>query len=401
MRAGSIIFALVIVFPAILSGQDNDSASASHVIVGLLTGAQDARELTINTTQGAYPVASVGNSRPFHITQDNKHYISLSFDKGTTASSTPSFVEYRYFTSERLLVTAIILDEIDYAILQSESPTREVARASRNYRILHLNPAPNTVELIVYNLSHRLLSDRNIRYALSHGIDKKKIKRDILFEKADLAKGPYAKESKLYTTVKELKYDPKKAIDHLESSGWQKRSKDRVRYSANTPLRFRLFFPEGLNHAEKIVRQIKIDCIQIGIDIIAVPLSAAAINDSLDAGNFDAVLLRQQFPDGGQFPDWGNSLAGFFGDGSGGGMLKYSSKEFNHTYRLSEKLEKEDEKRTAIKRLQVILNEDQPATFLYHPWVEFHLINVAKFESYLDENGAPRPFETWKIRQRD
>ena len=362
------------------------------LIVGLLTGDQDPRQLVIRTAEGDYPVLGVGNSKPFRLQEENVDRLTIVFLNHPAPANTPSQVSYRFFASERSLITAVILDEIDYAHLESETAALEIAKGTKNYRIFHLSPPLNTVELIAYNLSNPWLRDHRLRYALSHGIDKKKIKREIVFDKADIARGAYDRQSDFYTTLREFKYDPKLAMSLLEEAGWTKSTKDRIRYRSGRPLRLRLFFREGIDLAEKIVRQIKLDCIQLGIDIVPVPLSASAINDSIASRRFDAVLLRHQFDDS------AFGLAEYFGEGAGGGIVGYQNREYQHTYRLAKTLQKEADIRIANRRMQTLINDDQPVTFLFHPWVEFHFINVAKFESYLDAAGLPRQFEYWQLR---
>jgi hypothetical protein len=53
-----------------------------------------------------------------------------------------------------------------------------------------------------------------------------------------------------------------------------------------------------------------------------------------------------------------------------------------------------------MQRIQLLINEDQPANFLYHPWLTWHVINVAKFENFQERTGALKPFFEWELRIR-
>ncbi len=375
--------------------------SQPSVVVGLLTGEQDIRQLTLKMRNSVYLVKAEGDTKPFAVVQSNGYSLSLAFKPSATGTPAPSFppvrrplgVEYRFFTSERSLISEILLGKIDYAILSSKSSAEEIQNADPSYQIVPLKPDSNTVDLVCYNFSHPLLREPAVRRALGHAIDRKNFLRQNLFNEADLSRGPFEEESYFFASgVKEMKYDPRLAIALLESAGWGKMNKEHIRIKNNRPLQFRLFFQEGVKLKEQLARQIKIDWNQIGIDVIPEPLSAAALNDSLSSGRFDAVLLQHRFADS------ATSMLDFFGDGSGAGFLAYRSEQFKHTVTVMRNFSKREDMRTAVMRLQLILAEDQPATFLFHPWLVWHIINASRYADYLDTDGKPKPFYEWRLR---
>ncbi|MDZ7275862.1 MAG: ABC transporter substrate-binding protein [candidate division KSB1 bacterium] len=371
------------------------------VVVGLLTGEQDVRRLALHTRAGDFLVAETGDASPFSMVAGKTNNLFLTFKPSAfsaplsqvPSARPPTGVEYRFFTSERSLVSEIILGNIDYAVLTSKASAEEIQNTGSIYQIVPLPPDRNTVDLICYNYAHPLLRDLAVRRALGHAIDRKKFLRQVLSGEADLARGPFEKESIYYTSaVREVKYDPRLAIALLEAAGWGRMNREHIRIRNNRPLRFRLFFQEGVKLKEQLARQIKIDWNQIGIDVIPEPLSAAALNDSVQSGRFDAVLLQHRFADSPA------SLLEFFGDGSGSGRLGYRSEPYWHTQTLLRNFTRQEDIRTATMRLQLILAEDQPATFLFHPWLVWHIINAAGFADYLNGNGRPKPFFEWRVR---
>lgn len=373
----------------------------SSVVVGLLTGEQDIRQLTLKMRNSVYLVEDDDDAKPFAVVQSSGYALSLAFKLSAAGMPATSFpparrpggVEYRFFASERSLISEILLGKIDYAVLTSKSSAEEIQNADPSYQIVPLKPDSNTVDLVCYNFSHPLLRESAVRRALGHAIDRKNFLRQNLSNEADLSRGPFEEESYFFTSaVKEIKYDPRLAISLLEAAGWGKLNKDHIRIKNNRPLQFRLFFQEGVKLKEQLARQIKIDWNQIGIDVIPEPLSAAALNDSLDRGRFDAVLLQHRFADSPA------SLLEFFGDGSGAGFLAYKSEQFKHTVSVMRNFNKREDIRTAMMRLQLILTEDQPATFLFHPWLVWHIINASRYADYLDTGGKPKPFYEWRLR---
>jgi len=388
-----------------LSAQIQTTYQSHYVIAGKLTGAEDYRDLTIKTSAGEIALNGTPPVASFEILERDQERVRIIFMKLNPAlrsspllsavEDLPIGVEMRFFPTERSLVSAILLEEVDYAELDNEASANEVEKARRNYRILPVSPPPNTVELICYNFAHPFLRERAVRQALSQAVNKEKIKKQFLLDKADLARGPFEKNSRYAASgLRDFDYNPRAAIALLETAGWREINRDRVRLRNGQPLRFRLFFPEGLRLSEQLVRQIKIDWNQIGIDVVPVPLKAAAMHDSLQRGQFDAVLLRRQFEEA------LTDLTGFFGDGAGRGAFSYVNPRYHHIVRFSRHFKNPEEIRTQVMNLQLLLNEDQAATFLFHPWLTFHVMNAMKFTNFIGADGLPKPFEEWIIRRR-
>ncbi len=406
LRKASMTFALTLLHlidPQSLAAQISSTYESHYVIAGKLSGAEDYRSLTIQTSAGIVNLNDGNAAAPFEILEQNEERVRLIFTKlilasrlphAAAAEDLPIGVEIRFYATERSLISAILLEEVDYTELDNEASALEIEKAKRNYRILPAGPPPNTVELICYNFAHPFLRERALRQALSHALNKEKMKKQFLLDKADLARGPYEKSSRFAASgMREFGYNPRAAITLLEGAGWRESDRDRVRLRNGQPLRFRLFFPEGLRLSEQLVRQIKIDWNQIGIDVVPVPLKASAMSDSLQRGQFDAVLMRHQFNEG------LDDLVGFFGAGAGRGTFSYINPRYHHIVRFSRTFKDAEEMRMQIMNLQLLLNEDQAATFLFHPWLTFHVMNAAKFTNFIGD-GLPRPFEEWVIRRR-
>ena len=108
----------------------------------------------------------------------------------------------------------------------------------------------------------------------------------------------------------------------------------------------------------------------------------------------NAVLLRRQFEESLA------ELTGFFGEGAGRGMFSYTNPRYHHIVKFSRSFDKPEEIRMQMMNLQLLMNEDQAATFLFHPWLTFYVMNAAKFTNFIGVDGLPKPFEEWVIRRR-
>jgi len=379
------------------AAQTQRQMSRNTLIIGILSGESDYRLVELATPDGTFQVSGFGNSRPFETIESSQSHILIRLKTDERDGGVyPNKIEYRFFANERSLVTAIILEEIDNARVDGAASAQEISRHSRIYRVQPLPPPRYTVSLIFYNFSNAILRSRSVRQALAYGINREEIYKRTLSESgADMLRGPFDEDSKIYAPgMKDYDYDPKKAIALLSSDGWRDTDRDNILDRDGQPLRFRLFFPDGLTVEEQMVRQIKIDWLRLGIDVQPIPLTASALNDKLKSGDFDAVLQKHQFE---ETPE---SLEAFFGDGLGSGQLKYVNPNYNRTLVSSKRLKDNKAQMPSLQRLQLILNEDQPAAFLYSQWNTYYIVNHAKFDNYLNLAGRQlRPFLEWRLRR--
>jgi ABC-type transport system substrate-binding protein len=372
--------------------------NAQDLIIGLLTGQSDYRNVKIETRDGIFRIYGQGNSRPFEMLEGNPERMVISFRyQGSDAASRnlarPQKIIYEFFSTDRRLISAIILDQVDYTVLESEAAVAEIGKATRKYRILPSRAVPHTVEMICYNLAHPFLRDRVVRQALSYAINREEIKRRLFLNKADIAVGPLESNSRFFPPgMNDYGYNPKKALALLSSAGWRDTNRDRILDRNGEPFRFRIYYDQSTQLKEEIVRQIKINWNQIGVDVTPSPLSAVEINDRLQAGNFDAVLTRYIFE------ETLASLENFFSSTTGRSFLNYHNSRLQQNFINAKRYQGTEAFRPIVQRIQIIINEDQPVNFLYHPWLTWHVINQAKFGNFQERNGILKPFPEWELR---
>jgi len=379
-------------------------ANAQNLLIGLLTGQSDYREVTIRTSEGTFRVYGQGNSRPFEMLEGSPERLVIAFKPhgaeiplNFNDERRPQKIIYQFYRTDRSLTSAIILDEIDYAPLESEAVAAEIANATRNYRIMPLPAPAQALEMICYNLKHPLLRDRAVRQALSYAIDREEIKRRFFATTgADIGVGPLSRESRYSPPgLEEYNYKPKKALELLRGAGWLETNRDGILVRNGEPLRFRIFYDQSSQLKEDIVRRIKIKWNQINIDVIPIPLSFSEIQERLRAGNYDAVLLRHLFE------ETLASLEEFFSPG----FLNYDSPTLQKAFSNAKKYQGTESFRDNMQYIQLLINRDQPASFLYHPWQIWHAINVAKVQNFLNSDKSKpfqelKPFQEWQLKPR-
>lgn len=217
-----------------------------------------------------------------------------------------------------------------------------------------------------YNLRDPLFQDKRVRQALCYAIDKKRIVKGALLGQGIPAYGPYKPDAWFYNPKieKSCSYNPEKAMLLLEEAGY-KREKDGLWYKEGKPFQFTILTNQG-NLARLLVAQmIQQDLAKIGIKVnIRVMEWTTLIHQFIDKRHFQAVILGWTT---GPDPDLYDIFHSSKDKSPGLNFIGYKNPEVD---RLLEEgrytLDLEKRKKIYFK-LQEILAEDQPYTFLYIP----------------------------------
>lgn len=379
-----------------LFAQEQNNRFRREIIVGDLVGRTDLRDLKIHTRQGMTSISGDGNGKPFTVFSRSSKGVVLRFYHSQSLDDfNPNTVRIKLFETERALITALILDEVDVAVLESEASAIEVRKSNNRILPLPLQMEPNTVKLVIYNHRNPLFESPKIRAAISYGIDHDYIiKKIILGGKASIAKGPFDDASPVYNSgMNSYKYNPKLALQILGEAGWHDTNRDGILEKNGVPFVMGLYYQKGLRLDEAISRIIKINLIKIGIDVKPKPLSKEQINNHLSTKDFEAILMDHVFADNVE------SLSEFFSIAGQKNYMGYHSNTFENYLKFYRDSEDRDRRKTLIKSMQSVINQDQPVTFLYFKWLTHYLVNVEKFENFRYTEGADRgkirPFEEW------
>ncbi|OPY70486.1 MAG: Oligopeptide-binding protein AppA precursor [Syntrophorhabdaceae bacterium PtaU1.Bin034] len=217
-----------------------------------------------------------------------------------------------------------------------------------------------------YNLRHPFFKDKRVRQALTYAIDKQEIIDGIVMGLAVPAEGPYKPDMWAYNAdVKKYPFDPKKAAALLQEAGFVK-GKDGRLYRNGTPFEFTIITNQGndvrIRAAELIQRRLG----ELGITVkIRVLEWAAFVTQFIDKRNFDATILGwTMVPDPDPFDVWHSSKQGpkelnFIG---------YENKEVDELILKARHTYDQEERKRCYWRIQEILAEEQPYTFLFIPY---------------------------------
>ena len=378
--------------------QQPNRDGSRQLVIGDLVGKTDIRDLKILTKQGLFSITGNGNGKPFKIISRTPKQIVLQLFQPTFARRNhPDQIVYEFFESERSLISALILDEVDYAILENEPSALEVQRSNKRVLPLPLRMKSNTVKLICYNYRNPILKSRNVRISLAFAINHGYIIKKILADKASIARGPFDDDSPLFNSnMESYKYNPRKAIQLLNAVGWRDRDGDGILDKAGKPFVLTLYYQKGLRLDEEISRRIKINLLRVGVHVKPIPLTKIMMNDRLSSSDFEAVLMDYTFEDNVE------SIADFFSENGSKNYMGYRNRTFENYLKFYYADEDAGKRKTLIKSMQRVVNVDQPVTFLYFKWLTHHMVNTERFDNYrytVDEKrGEIRPFEEWVIK---
>jgi len=217
-----------------------------------------------------------------------------------------------------------------------------------------------------YNLRHPLFKDKRVRQALTSAINKEEIIQGVLLGMGQIAHGPYKPGTWAYAAkVKEFPYNPAKARELLAAAGWKQRNSEGTLVKDGRPFRFTILTNQGNSERLKAAQIIQQRLKAVGIEVkIRVVEWASFLSQFIDPGNFEAVILGWTItPEPDLFDVWHSSKTGpkelnFIG---------FKNSEVDRLIEQGRGTFDVEIRKKCYYRIQEILAEEQPYTFLYVP----------------------------------
>lgn len=216
-----------------------------------------------------------------------------------------------------------------------------------------------------YNLNNPLFQDKRVRKAISYAIDKQELVDGVLLGLGKTATGPYKPKTWVYNDkVERYDYNPRKARELLAEAGWKDTNGDGILDKGGKPFEFTIMTNQGNESRAKTVEIIQKRLKEIGITVKPRVMEWAAFLKVIDDKNFEAVVLGWTI---GQDPDlfdiWHSSKTrpkelNFVG---------YKNTEVDELLIKARETFDQKERKKYYDRIQEILADDVPYTFLYVP----------------------------------
>lgn len=217
-----------------------------------------------------------------------------------------------------------------------------------------------------YNLKNPLFADKRVRQAIAYSINKDEIIDGVLLGLGKEATGPYKPGTWVYNpNVETYPYNPKKAKELLAAAGWKDTDGDGILYKDGQPFVFEIITNQGNEIRAKCAEIIQRRLSEIGIKVkIRVLEWAAFVNDFINKRRFDATILGWTIPlDPDIYDVWHSSKTG----PQELNFISYKNEEVDRLIEKGRGTFDQKERKKYYDRIQEILAEDQPYTFLYVP----------------------------------
>ena len=243
---------------------------------------------------------------------------------------------------------------------QTEYP--KFARLYQKYRYI---PVPFSYIYLAYNLEDQRFADKRVRQALTYAINKKEIIDGVLLGLGEEAVGPYKPGAWYFNPdTPRFEYNPKKARALLAQAGWQPNGEG-IMVKDGRPFEFSILTNQGNDIRARTAEIIQGRLREIGILVnIRIVEFAVFLKEFIDKGRFEAVLLGWNTgldPD--QYDIWHSSKTrpGELN------FIHYKNPEVDALLEEGRHTFDREKRRRAYFKIQEILAEDQPYTFLFAP----------------------------------
>ena len=226
------------------------------------------------------------------------------------------------------------------------------------------NYLANGYTYLGYNLTRELFKDVRVRRALTYAINKEEIIEGALLGLGLPATGPYKPGVWAHNPdVKRYEYSPEKAVKLLEEAGWKDTDGDGILDKDGKKFEFTIVTNQGNNQRKKAGEIIQRRLQDVGISVkIRILEWASFIKEFINKREFDATILGWALsPEPDQYDIWHSSKTGE----AEFNFVTYKNDEVDALLEKGRRTFDIEERKKAYFRIQEILADEQPYTFLY------------------------------------
>lgn len=273
---------------------------------------------------------------------------------------------YRIIPDSSTMYMELKAGAIDLMTLSPVQYARQTTSQSFTNRFNKYRYPSSSYLYMGYNLRHPLFKDKRIRQAMTAAINKDELIQGVLFGMGQRAHGPIVPGRWAYNpAVKDIGYDPKRAAELLAEAGWKEKNSGGILVKDGMPFQFTILTNQGNQQRLMTAQIIQQRLRQVGIDVkIRVVEWAAFLKEFVNKGNFEVVLLAwsiSQDPD--MFDIWHSSKTNI-GELN---FVGYKNPEVDRLLIEGRSTFDIEKRKLAYFRIQEILADEQPYTFLYVP----------------------------------
>ena len=250
------------------------------------------------------------------------------------------------------------IDETDVSsdVWLMESRRAEMLRRFDFRRFYTLN-----YNFVAWNEKNPLFQDKRVRRALGMCLDLPSIINNLYHGTARAMTGPFTPDEYAYNpAVPVLPYDPLKAKELMNNSGWFDTNNDGVLDKGGKPFKFEIYIFAGTVSGIQFSQVFQQELKKIGVDMSVTQLDPAQLLKRVLAGDYQAVYMGWQLD---AEPDLYAALHSSQIPPKGQNFVYYSNPVAD---KLIEQARTEldfDKRKAALQQLHAVLSEDQPYTW--------------------------------------
>lgn len=295
---------------------------------------------------------------PFRIEAYDERDYTLTFSKNENwwaGEAGLDRVIFRSMEDPNTRAMAIEAGEIDYTL---DIPYNEVDRmdALPEISVERFNTANEYI--LEMNAKREYISDKKVRKALSFGIDREEMAKNVLFGVGRPASGIFLPE--MHWVNRDLEpypYDPEKAKNLLKEAGWVDTDGDGIREKNGKKLAFSLLTYPNRPGLPPIGEAMAAQYRALGINVKYEVMEWGGISDRLKNGDWDLLLSTMGVSNVADPGYVFNDMYLTGGDGNRGG---YSNPELDALIVEANKIWDRKERYARFNEIQAIVHEEQP-----------------------------------------
>ena len=273
----------------------------------------------------------------------------------------------KFYKSEPELITAFNHREVDLLSGVNIRSLDSIKRSFKEEGII----LPRYFAVFFNQSISKVLSDKNVRYALNYSVNRLELIDKVFQGKAQSVEGPILAGMIGYDPALKFEYSLDKAASVLEKAGWSDDDGDGILEKklnksdvAATPLSFKLVSPEspGLIEAASILKN---QWLKIGVNVDIQIVSALELQQNyLEPRVYDALIygnILNQNPDPFQF--WHSSQKFH----PGFNLALYENAAVDKVLEEFRQIFDSQIQAVDLKKFQSFILADAPAVFLFNP----------------------------------
>lgn len=271
-------------------------------------------------------------------------------------------IVFRIITDSSVSLQVLKREELDVSGLTPIQWARQTSSKSFEENFDKLSYFTPNYSYIGWNIRKPYFSDKVVRQALTHLVNRELILQQILFDLGAVVTNPFYINSPEYDkSIEPYPYDPKKAGELLDQAGWTDSNGNGIRDKDGVEFKFEFLIPAGSETGEKIATILKEELDKMGIGMEIRKTEWAVFTTRLMERKFDAVTLAWSMGvESDPYQIWsstqaekGSNFVGFVNE-EADSLIEAARKEFNRDKRIE-----------MYRRFSEIVHEEQPYTFMF------------------------------------